>query len=86
MVQDFVPRTAPSVTIAVRDVTSTFVADEPTGTPDGSPGQSAGGSNGGGGNGASDGGGRENTAELQKRAGLGFAMALPIAAAVVVEM
>lgn len=86
LVQDFVPRTAPSVTIAVRDVTSTFVADEPTGTPDGSPGQSAGGSNGGGGNGASDGGGRENTAELQKRAGLGFVMALPIAAAVVVEM
>ena len=47
-VQDFVPRTAPSVTIAVREVTSTFVADESTGTPDGPPGQPGGGSNGGG--------------------------------------
>jgi len=48
-VQNFVPRTAPSVTIAARDVTSTFVAGEPTGSSDGSPRQPSGGNSGSGG-------------------------------------
>jgi hypothetical protein len=81
-VQDFVPRTAPSVTIGVRDVTSTFVAEEPTGTPDGLPGQSGAGSNGG----DSDSGDRTNgqsAAILQHRPDPGLAIGLLAIAAVV---
>lgn len=80
---DFVPRTAPDVTIAPRDVTSTFVADEPTGIPDGPPGQSGGSSNGQN-DGGSGGGDKESAAALQVRASLGLAAVLPIAAAVAV--
>jgi mannan endo-1,6-alpha-mannosidase len=86
-VQDFVPRTAPSVTIAARDVTSTFVAEEPTGTPDvppeeptGTPdvppGQPSAGSNGeDSGSGGGDGKG-ESAAVLQHRPDVGLAIGL----------
>jgi mannan endo-1,6-alpha-mannosidase len=81
-VQDFVPRTAPSVTIGVRDVTSTFVAEEPTGTPDGPPGQSGAGSNGGNSGSGHDGNGK-SAAALQHRPDLSLAAGLLAIAAVV---
>jgi mannan endo-1,6-alpha-mannosidase len=80
--QDFVPRTAPSVTIAARDVTSTFVAEEPTGTPGVPSGQPSAGSSGG--NSGSGGGGKgEGAAVLQPRPDLGLAVGLLALAAVV---
>jgi hypothetical protein len=68
------------VTIAARDVTSTFVAEEPTGTPDVPPGQPSAGSNGG--NSGSGGGGKvEGAADLQHRPDLGLAIGLLVIAA-----
>jgi hypothetical protein len=74
--EDFVPRTAPSVTIAVRDVTSTFVVEKPTRTgtetDNGTPGQ-VGGENGGGGRDNGDSGERgESAGVLTLRTDLGL--------------
>lgn len=83
-VQDFVPRTAPSVTIAARDVTSTFVADEPTGTPDGPPGQPGGGSGGGRNSGSGNDGDNDSAAGLQNQADIWLAIGFLLLVSVVV--
>jgi mannan endo-1,6-alpha-mannosidase len=75
-VQNFVPRTAPSVTIAVRDVTSTFVAEEPTRGTKGSPGQSSGGNGGGNNSGSSGDIVNESVASLRKWSDLRLAAGL----------
>lgn len=82
-VPDFAPHTGPNVTIAVVDVTSTFVAESPTGTPDGPPGQPGGGDDG---NGRSGDDGGESTGALHSRADLGVRVALPVMAAAAVEI
>jgi mannan endo-1,6-alpha-mannosidase len=82
-VQDFVPRTAPSVTIGVRDVTSTFVAEEPTGTSDTPPGHTAVTGSNGGNSGSSHGGNGKSAAVLQHRPDLSLAAKLLAMAAVV---
>ena len=86
-VQQWIPRTGPNVTIAVRPVTSTFVAETPAGTPDGALGQPGGGSDGNG-NGDGDGEGESTGALPQKcsSAELGVKVALPVLAAAAVEV
>ena len=87
--QQWIPRTGPNVTIAVRAVTSTFVAETQTGTPDGSPGQPGSGSDSGnGGNGSGD-DSDESSAPLAQKcssAELGVKAALPVLAAAAVEV
>lgn len=84
-VRDFVPRTGPNVTIAVRDVTSTFAAESPTGTSDGPPGRSGGGRGGRSGEGNDGDGDGESTAALRDRSDLGVKIALPVLAAAAAE-
>lgn len=81
IVPDFVPHTGPNVTIAVRDVTSTFAVDQPTGTSAAPPGQSSGGNSGrssGEGSGSESGSGSDASAALSSRASLGLALGLPV--------
>lgn len=82
-VQDFVPRTGPNVTIAVREVTSTFAIEPPTGTAASPPGQRPGA--GSGGRSTSNGNG-ESAACLQARTELGLKVALPVVAAAAAEI
>ncbi|KAM0716690.1 hypothetical protein Q7P37_008135 [Cladosporium fusiforme] len=83
-VRNFVPRTGPNVTIAVRDVTSTFAVESPTGTPAEPPGSS-----GGAGDGADGGSGddsEEGAAAMHDRSDFGVKIALPVLAAAAAEM
>jgi mannan endo-1,6-alpha-mannosidase len=85
--QQWVPRTGPDVTIAVVPVTSTFVAEGPTGTADGGAGQAGAGSAGqNGGDGDGEGDGESTGAVFQSRAELGVKAALPVIAAAAVEV
>lgn len=83
--QQWIPRTGPNVTIAVRAVTSTFAAETPTGTADGRPG--ADGAGGGGSSGDRGDQNGESTGALQSRAEqLGVKAALPVVVAAAVEV
>lgn len=85
--QQWIPRTGPNVTIAVRAVTSTFNPETPSATPNGAPGRPGAGAEGQNGGDGGDGNGESTGALLQKcSTELGVKAALPVIAAAAVEV